>query len=201
VEHIEHVLSRPCSKPYDQRVGEWYRRDANLPVLYPSYSLVDHADHDTLVDHGAPRPRPRVAHRVGLGPVNSRMVELRAMAAFGRAGIDGCGPRSGRLVRLRMRRVGSEGRRSRTRLGRIRKLGSLITCIRVRRSPRWGLTRGTFGIVISGVTVPVVIGCRRVVWVRCPGTGRMTDPLGGLVEWLIPWGRGVKITGWFWGGR
>src|SRR5690606_18069540 len=76
VEHIEHVLSRPCSKPYDQRVGEWYRRDANLPVLYPSYSLVDHADQDTLVDHGGPRSRPRVAHRVGLGPVNSRMVEL-----------------------------------------------------------------------------------------------------------------------------
>lgn len=76
VEYIRGVLERPCGRPYDERVGEYFWREHRLPTLYPSWSLVDHEDGPTLVDHGAARTRPRRAHRVGLGPVNGRVVSL-----------------------------------------------------------------------------------------------------------------------------
>lgn len=63
--------------PYDERLGTWLRMH-DLACLYPSYSLVDHADWPTLIRHqdGQPRVEPRRAWRIGEPILNRRYVSL-----------------------------------------------------------------------------------------------------------------------------
>src|SRR5690606_5417315 len=109
VEHIRGVLERPCGRPYDERVGEYFWREHRLPTLYPSWSLVDHEDGPTLVDHGAARTRPRGTRRVGLGPVSGRVVSVWVGSLCGRGCTDSCGRPCVRMVRPRMPDAGCAG--------------------------------------------------------------------------------------------
>lgn len=62
-QHIERVLSRwDCSKPADYAVGDAYGGD----VVYPCYSLVDHADGEPVERHpdSVPRTERRRAWRL-----------------------------------------------------------------------------------------------------------------------------------------
>lgn len=65
--------------PYDQAIGWWANHEPEpVPVYYPSYSLVDHADWPTLIRHqdGQPRVEPRRAWRIGEPRLNRRYVDL-----------------------------------------------------------------------------------------------------------------------------
>lgn len=67
-QHIERVLSRwDSSKPADYAVGDAYGGE----VIYPCYSLVDHADGDPVERHPdlTPRTERRRAWRLAVFPV------------------------------------------------------------------------------------------------------------------------------------
>lgn len=57
----------PFNVPYDQRIGMYWRRVLERPVLYTWPSLVDHDDTRSLVQHpdGAPRTAIRRARLLG----------------------------------------------------------------------------------------------------------------------------------------
>ena len=62
---IPDILDRPCSLPYDERIGEHYRR-RRIPVRYTWPSLVDHADMPSVIEGRRERRLGRVAWRVGV---------------------------------------------------------------------------------------------------------------------------------------
>lgn len=55
-------------RPYDERLGAYFRSSASLPVLYTWPSMVDHRDEPTLLTHsyGNPDTEARRAWRVGI---------------------------------------------------------------------------------------------------------------------------------------
>lgn len=66
---IPSVLDWHSRWPIDQHISEWaQRRGEDIGYCWPS--LVDHADGDTLFTHpdNQPRPKGRIAHRVGTRP-------------------------------------------------------------------------------------------------------------------------------------
>src|SRR5699024_1380331 len=86
---------RSIRAPYDEPLGIWLRMHG-LACLYPSYSLVDHADRPTLIRDadGEPRVEPRRAWRIGepqpnrlsVDLCNYHSLEVRSSRASGHAG-------------------------------------------------------------------------------------------------------------------
>lgn len=74
------LIGFDSSLPVDQHISRWVRRHGRVAYTVPS--LVDHADVPTVIDRhpdGAPRPRGRVAWRVGCRDAwSSSCVALKA---------------------------------------------------------------------------------------------------------------------------
>ena len=68
--------ARSSRLPYDERLGEWYRR-RGVPVRYTWPSLVDHADGPSVITGRAARAPGRVAWRVGEPKWGGPVVPIR----------------------------------------------------------------------------------------------------------------------------
>lgn len=61
---IDDLLDHMPPLPIDEAITAWCKTRGHQ-VAYTVPSLVDHADHDTVITRRAPRRRPRRAHRTG----------------------------------------------------------------------------------------------------------------------------------------